>query len=428
MEDVIDAFRDTGSSSKFVECSSCGRTFNPTVLVRHEKICQGQKKRKPFDSSRQRTSELPKDVSRSPTKSQSELASRAKKSNWRQKHEEFISNIKAARNVTMVQKAGKPLPPPPRAAVNPDYIQCPHCSRRFNEHAAERHITFCKEQKSRLGNTSSAKSASLVKRQQYKPPLPGKKSSTGSAAGKSRQASSKEKQEQNLMSTGVRAGGMPVSGYSRRPLASPNAKRKQPQSSSPMSTQRLQDSPTQQRNYKGLNELRTGMFPSRTRRSERQQTSLFDSDEECSPLAQTREAKYGRRSSQLNGKYVNNKRGGRMESGSTSSASDYSDTPDRPLSLADQTRQIVATDPSPTHVNKFEDEDQRQSPTINHSPFSARERSHKTTLQHGINWQKGGSSSKRLSKFCHECGTKYPVEKAKFCCECGMKRLYIDVT
>ena len=66
----------------------------------------------------------------------------------------------------MAQKAGKPLPPPPRAAVNPGYIQCPHCSRRFNEHAAERHITFCKEQKSRLGNTSSAKSASLVKRQQ----------------------------------------------------------------------------------------------------------------------------------------------------------------------------------------------------------------------------------------------------------------------
>ena len=27
------AFRDTGSPPKFAECSSCGRTFNPTVLV-----------------------------------------------------------------------------------------------------------------------------------------------------------------------------------------------------------------------------------------------------------------------------------------------------------------------------------------------------------------------------------------------------------
>ena len=87
-------------------------------------------------------------------------------SNWRAKHEEFISNLKAARGVTAAQKTGGPLPPPPPPAANPDYAQCPHCSRRFNEHAAERHIPFCKEQKSRLANTSSAKSESLAKRKQ----------------------------------------------------------------------------------------------------------------------------------------------------------------------------------------------------------------------------------------------------------------------
>ncbi|KAM9713242.1 zinc finger C2HC domain-containing protein 1A isoform 1-T1 [Menidia menidia] len=27
------------------------------------------------------------------------------------------------------------------------------------------------------------------------------------------------------------------------------------------------------------------------------------------------------------------------------------------------------------------------------------------------------------SKFCHACGTKYPVESAKFCCECGVRRM-----
>lgn len=27
------AFRDTGSPTKLAECPSCGRTFNPTVLV-----------------------------------------------------------------------------------------------------------------------------------------------------------------------------------------------------------------------------------------------------------------------------------------------------------------------------------------------------------------------------------------------------------
>ncbi|XP_041817021.1 zinc finger C2HC domain-containing protein 1A isoform X2 [Chelmon rostratus] len=29
------------------------------------------------------------------------------------------------------------------------------------------------------------------------------------------------------------------------------------------------------------------------------------------------------------------------------------------------------------------------------------------------------------SRFCHACGTKYPVESAKFCCECGVRRMCI---
>ncbi|KAK5641223.1 hypothetical protein RI129_009770 [Pyrocoelia pectoralis] len=32
---------------------------------------------------------------------------------------------------------------------------------------------------------------------------------------------------------------------------------------------------------------------------------------------------------------------------------------------------------------------------------------------------------KRVSKFCHECGTKYPIATAKFCVECGVKRLVL---
>lgn len=34
------------------------------------------------------------------------------------------------------------LPPPP-PSENPDYVQCPHCGRRFNQAAAERHIPKC---------------------------------------------------------------------------------------------------------------------------------------------------------------------------------------------------------------------------------------------------------------------------------------------
>ncbi|XP_069813540.1 zinc finger C2HC domain-containing protein 1A isoform X2 [Dendropsophus ebraccatus] len=35
------------------------------------------------------------------------------------------------------------------------------------------------------------------------------------------------------------------------------------------------------------------------------------------------------------------------------------------------------------------------------------------------------NGSGQLTKFCHECGTKYPVQSAKFCCECGVRRMVL---
>ena len=42
-----------------------------------------------------------------------------------------------------------------------DYVQCEFCGRRFNETAAARHISFCKEQKSRLPNKKAPSAAAL---------------------------------------------------------------------------------------------------------------------------------------------------------------------------------------------------------------------------------------------------------------------------
>lgn len=69
----------------------------------------------------------------------------AKKSDWRRKHEEFIQAIRSAKQMQQhLAKGGKlsDLPPPP-PSENPDYVQCPHCQRRFNQTAAERHIPKC---------------------------------------------------------------------------------------------------------------------------------------------------------------------------------------------------------------------------------------------------------------------------------------------
>ncbi len=73
---------------------------------------------------------------------------------------------------------GHNIPPPGPSAPNPDYVQCPYCKRRFQEHAAERHIPFCKEQNSRIERTINNNSI-INKRPKYKPPALRKRSGTG---------------------------------------------------------------------------------------------------------------------------------------------------------------------------------------------------------------------------------------------------------
>lgn len=132
-------------------------------------ICQksAAKKRKVFDSSRQRAegTDLP---TLKPLKPKAEPPK--KPSNWRRKHEDFIAAIRAARSVSQGTKDGEPLPPPPPPSYDPDYIQCPYCQRRFNENAADRHIKFCQEQAARMGNRPKAEVKKPSARTPYKPP------------------------------------------------------------------------------------------------------------------------------------------------------------------------------------------------------------------------------------------------------------------
>ncbi|KAF7254179.1 Zinc finger C2HC domain-containing protein 1B, partial [Varanus komodoensis] len=145
-------------SQNLLPCEICGRKFAPGVLTRHVPICRKvfNKKRKPFDSLKQRLqgTEILTIKKKPPAKNQPE-----KKSNWRQQHENFITAIRAAKLATIAMKEGRPLPPPPPPTINPDYIQCPYCMRRFNETAAERHINFCKEQAARRAFAPGQKGA-----------------------------------------------------------------------------------------------------------------------------------------------------------------------------------------------------------------------------------------------------------------------------
>lgn len=146
-------------------CTICGRNFAEDRIAKHREICQKtkSKKRKVFDTTKHRV--LGTDAEKyvlskkkigaggskksitaaSTTKAAVSAAADAKKSDWRRKHEEFIQAIRAAKEMQAhLAKGGKlsDLPPPP-PSENPDYVQCPHCSRRFNQTAAERHIPKC---------------------------------------------------------------------------------------------------------------------------------------------------------------------------------------------------------------------------------------------------------------------------------------------
>nr|XP_015210491.1 PREDICTED: zinc finger C2HC domain-containing protein 1A isoform X2 [Lepisosteus oculatus] len=165
-------------------CKICGRTFFSTALKKHVPICQKAltKKRKAFDSSRQRAegTDIP---TVKPLKPRPEPPK--KPSSWRRKHDEFIATIRAAKGLTQTLKEGGPLPPPPPPSYDPDYIQCPYCQRRFSESAAERHINFCKEQAARISNKDRLPADAKGKppaRSQYKPPAIKKTSSSAPAA------------------------------------------------------------------------------------------------------------------------------------------------------------------------------------------------------------------------------------------------------
>lgn len=124
-------------------------------LRKHEAICQKttQKKRKVFDITKQRIQgteaeafarkPMLRNTNRTITTKTPSIS--LQRNDWRRKHEEFISAIKAAKDMqTHLARGGKlsDLPPPP-PSENPDYVQCPHCNRRFNEQAASRHIPKC---------------------------------------------------------------------------------------------------------------------------------------------------------------------------------------------------------------------------------------------------------------------------------------------
>uniref|UniRef100_A0A3P9LQR2 Zinc finger C2HC domain-containing protein 1A n=1 Tax=Oryzias latipes TaxID=8090 RepID=A0A3P9LQR2_ORYLA len=302
MEEFEDA--EAPPVGELVQCNTCKRCFFPKVLEKHAKICQktATKKRKVFDSSRQRAEGTDIPVLK-PIKPKAEPPK--KPSNWRKKHEDFIATIRAAKSLTQVMKEGGPLPPPPPPSYDPDYIQCPYCQRRFNESAADRHIKFCQEQAARIPTKGKLGDPKKTPgRTQYKPPASVKKTNP-SPASSIPSATSRLPQRSGLgQSTGIPSNKASSAG-------------------------------SVQSNTSGITSPPSGVGN------------------------KTRAPNYGSARNFQPGAGVN-----RKKADSFMSRNDV-----------DGTNEV------------------------------------------------GNGGMK--SKFCHACGTKYPVESAKFCCECGVRRMCI---
>ncbi|XP_072427438.1 zinc finger C2HC domain-containing protein 1A [Chiloscyllium punctatum] len=318
-------------------CKICGRTFLPAVRLKHEPICQKNvnKKRKTFDSSRQRAegTDIP---TLKPLKPKPEPPK--KPSTWRLKHENFIATIRAAKKMSKTMRDGGSLPPPPPPLYDPDYIQCPYCQRRFNESAADRHISFCKEQAARI--TKPKHAASKGKQStptQHRSPVLKKTNSPVSTPGAS-----------------TRIPQPSVGGKSGLPTTKSNL--------TAAYENKLRDGSPAKRSSSGVGNVAgaltqpTGGLPSNIR-------------------SRTQTLPSGMRN--VAGTSSVNKKTYNAENYIRNNVKSSSDTRDNSLNFNDGIMKA----------------------SVRSSP------------------------GQQLPRFCHECGTKYPIECAKFCCECGVRRM-----
>jgi hypothetical protein len=136
----------------------CGRSFKEESLAKHVKVCKKvfQTKRKKFDSTAHRIVDdeqykyvqQTKGNEKRTAKASSENrggASGKKVSKWKQQSEQLRAGLRLAKGAPLTPQEELKM----RENENAGLVLCDYCGRRFNEHAAERHIPFC-QQKNKL--------------------------------------------------------------------------------------------------------------------------------------------------------------------------------------------------------------------------------------------------------------------------------------
>nr|XP_022328309.1 zinc finger C2HC domain-containing protein 1A-like isoform X1 [Crassostrea virginica] len=446
-------------------CRQCGRQFVPESLAKHEPSCikAAHKKRKVFDSSKQRSEGT--EITYKQIKQAQKKEVKPPRSNWRAKHEDFINTVRAARGVSVAMQRGEPLPPPPPPSINPDYVQCPYCSRRFNEKAAERHINFCKTQQQRIPNKPKADPHAMAKqnvRTQYQPPKPKTKTESSPGYGGAGFRGSPGTQMGRGAGRSTGTGGTPPSVTGRQTNSyargrSTTTTTSTYQQTTPRIEQYItgkksntvnQEAKSQQASHLPKAVKFTASLPpkcpnireeriseSNIPPNEQMTGSAFTADSSgvvwAKPIVHKRMLEPLRNGHDLgsengddslfdgNGRALRTGRDGRAlkEARREIHSAGLKNTSNNRLMRRHKSAGATKGSNSPgvIHYGMKESESGYYS--------SSSENDHMNSYSNVNSINRKNSLGAGGAKFCHECGTKYPLSEAKFCCECGVKRM-----
>jgi len=129
---------------ELIECDGCGRKFNEKALKVHKKICK-----KVFQTKRKVFKVVVCDEKPEPKKGKKGKKEEKKKDEipkWKRDRDNLRAAMKMARKIKRAQARGEDISKiafEATPAELDDRVPCPHCGRKFNENAANRHIPKC---------------------------------------------------------------------------------------------------------------------------------------------------------------------------------------------------------------------------------------------------------------------------------------------
>ncbi|XP_055705988.1 uncharacterized protein LOC129803439 isoform X2 [Phlebotomus papatasi] len=169
---LYDSMFEKATEMELEPCPFCGRTFVPSTLEKHVTICEktATKKRKQFDSSRQRlegtelATYLPKSYGL--TNGRDSRVSPPKTNTLRRGSHMRSPSIERRSSTQSLNSVGKEsnigTSGRKRAIAPPQAEKCPHCERTFGMRAYDRHVEWCGE-KAKLLDKSTSPTVSAAK-------------------------------------------------------------------------------------------------------------------------------------------------------------------------------------------------------------------------------------------------------------------------